>query len=210
MDPHDDKDLRIRTGAQLLRRIKEYGGTAAEVAGFLGISATVPSHWQSGDPDRLKRVGAPTNQQLQKMVGFLCAKIKSNQENIVDMVIGGVVRHREQMMLLQSLAPAISTMNDEWTSAVRTKTEQIDSFISRLRAYHESNGMDVQPEVYQDELLRFLSHMESLPTQEDLSLGIVAWDYDNLRRHMIGFHDGVRSIELIVEQLLEKKDENKT
>lgn len=206
MEQRDDGALRARTAVHILKLIKSNGGTGAQLAAFLRVSPATISNWQSGDPKRVRRVGAPTNPQLQRMVGFLCARIKMNQRDSLRLVLGGVIRHREQMMLLKSLAPAIAELNEDWINAAVTKAEQVDSFIERLREYHENNGKDARPEEYWAELQRYCSHMESLPTPDELAQGLVTWDYDNLKRHMMGFDEGVKAIEAMAEDLLEEAD----
>lgn len=201
----DDKDLRIRTGKELVRRIKQNGGTAREVADFLRISPTTISHWQSGDPERIKRVGAPTNEQLLRLVGYLNHIVKRNLDSLQDLILGDFIRHREQMMLLKSLGPFLAEQAKAWKGIAKTKREQVNTFIAWLKAGDAEGGRRKAAE-YWNELLRYCSHMTLLPAPEQLDKDY-PWDYDDLKRLMLGFQDGVAAVEGVVEELMDKRQE---
>lgn len=209
MSAQSDRDDIVRTGCRLLTEIKKNGGTAKELAELLRVSPSRISHWNSNDPDRIRRVGAPTESELATMTSYLCFLARRNLEGLEDLVSGGGVRHWYQMQLLAGLAEFIHDFDERWESIRLLKAKQVDEMIDMLKELQKKQSPDPTGLSHWRELFGRFASSPFMGDHPDASAMAMEFDINGIRPYLIPSPKSISPLLSYVEGFMaDKEDKN--
>jgi hypothetical protein len=201
--PHTDKEQRLRTAELLLKQAQRNGGTAKELAAFLRVSPATVSHWKSCDGAQRRRVAAPTDAQLSKLVGYIWWLVEKNLEGLQDLARGYRLRSRERSLFLCAMDEAF-TKQAQWWSEERKATQQgLEDLVAKARELYEEKGAAGLPV----EMLRSLYNLSGIPEPEDLESGEV--NFDRLCPPADWIEQFCKTAKLSVEYFMAEREEQR-
>lgn len=167
-----DKEQRLKSARFLLEQARINGGTAKQLAALLRISPSTLSHWQSKSEAKRRRVAAPTDAQMQKLVGYLCHLTIENLEGLKGLASGYRLRSRERL-LLQGVMRETFVEHAKWWVETHDDTQRgMVELVATLRKRYEIEGSTGLP----IETLRSLYNLSGLPEPEDIESGEINFD----------------------------------
>lgn len=129
MSDHD-RSARLNAAAELLFLLKSYGTTQRFVAAYLGISHAKLSRWNRAEEDSDRRSGAPSKEQLVKLVALVryqfSASIQDAFESLEGLRFQPVGEH---------LWYALESFEDELTSRraeAKARRDKLDAATSKI------------------------------------------------------------------------------
>lgn len=101
----NEKEPRLNIAAFLLKMLKRIGLSQRSAAEYLQVSPTTASHWSGTQSGKGKNIGAPNDEQLERMVGLLWYQTVENMKILMNLVEGDFLRPREKELLLKAIEP---------------------------------------------------------------------------------------------------------
>lgn len=127
------EESRAMTAAMLLTLLKQNGCSAREAAGYVSVSPTTMSHWHGVASAQGKSIGAPTDEQLERLVGLFMMKLRDNQNAMMHFASSEYFRLREKALLLKSVIP----LQEQTLTFLRQQQSSLDETKAKLLELQE-------------------------------------------------------------------------